>query len=111
MGHLLLHLRDPIGALCAARSVCRGTCIATTLDWLEHESNPFPVQELPWTHLDRHSWWRPNKAALAHWMLAAGFRNVDVDRRLIIYPDQDKRDATGRVLNAVFPSRIAVGSA
>ena len=44
-------------------------------------------------------------------MLAAGFRNVDVDRRLIIYPDQDKRDATGRVLNAVFPSRIAVGSA
>jgi hypothetical protein len=41
--------------------------------------------------------------------MAAGFRNVDVDRRLTIYPDQEKRDATGRVVNVVCPSRIAVG--
>lgn len=109
MGHLLLHLRDPVGALRAARSVCRGTCVVTTLDWLEHESNPYPVQQLPWTHLDRYSWWMPNKAALAHWMLAAGFHTVDVDRRLIVYPDLEKRDATGRIVNVVAPSRIAVG--
>jgi tRNA (mo5U34)-methyltransferase len=109
MGQLLLHLRDPIGALRAARSVCRGTCIATTFDWREHEAEPTPIQSMPWTHLDQISWWLPNKAALAHWMRGAGFRDVDVERRLTIYPDATTTDAAGRVLNEIAPSRIAVG--
>ncbi len=39
------------------------------------------------------------KAALSHWLSGAGFRNVDVDRRLTIYPDMEVRDTSGRVLN------------
>ena len=109
MGQLLLHLRDPIGALRAARSVCRGICIATTFDWREHEAEPTPVQSMPWTHLDAISWWLPNKAAFAHWMSGAGFRDVNVDRHLTIHPDAKVSDAAGRVLNEIAPARIGVG--
>lgn len=109
MGQLLLHLRDPIGALRAARSVCRGQCIATTFDWLEHESAEMPMQCMPWMSLDTISWWLPNKAALRQWMQAAGFRDVNVERRLVIHPDREIRDPNGRMLNESWPSRIAVG--
>lgn len=79
MGALLLHLRDPIGALMAARSVCSGQLVATTRTMPEHDDNPFPFMDLPFTSIDKISWWRPNKACFKHWLLAAGFSSVDVE--------------------------------
>lgn len=79
IGALLLHLRDPIGALRAARSVCRGRLVATTYTWEEHDENPTPLQIMPWTQIDDISWFLPNKAALRHWTQAAGFRDVNVE--------------------------------
>lgn len=79
MGALLLHLRDPIGALMAARSVCSGQLLATTRTMPEHDDNPFPFMDLPFTSIDKISWWRPNKACFKHWFLAAGFSSADVE--------------------------------
>jgi SAM-dependent methyltransferase len=90
VGSLLLHLRDPIGALRAARSVCRDTLVATIPTWLEHDEEDVPIQMLPYTHLDRISWWMPNKAALRHWFLAAGFRQVELVGTLTLHSNRDK---------------------
>lgn len=79
IGALLLHLRDPIGAMRAARSVCRDRLVATTYTWEEQDENPAPIQIMPWTQIDNISWFLPNKAALGHWAQAAGFRDVNVD--------------------------------
>jgi SAM-dependent methyltransferase len=88
---LLPHLRDPVGALRAARSVCApdGLCVATVWTWAEHDDSPHPFQALPHTSIDRISWWLPNKAAYRHWFLGAGFSNVDVEDTLPMSPDRD----------------------
>jgi 2-polyprenyl-3-methyl-5-hydroxy-6-metoxy-1,4-benzoquinol methylase len=88
IGALLPHLRDPIGALRAARSVCKGVCIATASTWTEHDESPTPVQMLPYTHIDKISWWLPNKAAYDHWFKAAGFSSVDVGTQVAYEPNQ-----------------------
>lgn len=109
IGQLLLHLRDPIGALKAARSVCHGTCFTTTYDWLEHEESVMPMQAMPWTALDTISWFLPNKAAYALWLKGAGFTDVDVERRLEIKAGREARDERGRVVNVPSPARIGIG--
>lgn len=88
MGALLLHLRDPIGALMAARSVCADRLIATTRIMVEDGDNPHPRMNLPWTDIDNISWWEPNKACYKHWFLAAGFTQVDVERTVTLTVDK-----------------------
>jgi tRNA (mo5U34)-methyltransferase len=71
-GSLLWHLRDPIGALEQARSVCRGLLISTDavslgLSWLV----PIPVADLDGR--DRPYWWKPNKRAFRRMIEVAGF--------------------------------------
>src|SRR4030095_2494922 len=54
LGAILCHLRDPIGALMAARSVCRHRVMASTPVVLgETESDVLPRQYLPYTNVDR----------------------------------------------------------
>jgi SAM-dependent methyltransferase len=88
MGALLLHLRDPIGALMAARSVCADQLITTTRIMVKDGDNPHPRMDLPWTRDNTISWWRPNKACYKHWFLAAGFRQVDVERTVTLMADK-----------------------
>jgi SAM-dependent methyltransferase len=92
MGALLLHLRDPIGALMAARSVCRARLIATT--WFIPDeplrSEPRPICDLPAlddTPAGRNVWWRPNRSACRLWLEAAGFCDVDVGRTVTLTAD------------------------
>src|SRR3954470_18449280 len=73
-GSLLLHLRDPIGALRAIRSVCRGRLLLEDAIDLEltlaHRSRPVATldgQGRPW-------WWKANVAGLQRMLEAAGFR-------------------------------------
>ena len=110
MGALLCHLRDPIGALMSARSVCARQIIATTPVVIgEPEAETLPRQYLPYTDLDDISWWLPNEACFRHWFLAAGFKEVNIDRKTIIRCDVENRNERGRVVNADQQLRVGIG--
>lgn len=72
-GSLLLHLRDPVGALMAVRSVCRGeVLLLDAIDPLLTRLSPrLPLATLDGRH--RPWWWWPNLAALVRMAEAAGF--------------------------------------
>jgi hypothetical protein len=95
MGALLIHLRDPIGALMAARSVCRGELIASTI--LIDDEHPWPIQIMPYTHIDRISWFTPNSCGYRHWFLAAGFGSVDISRTTQLRTDRPNLEGSRRV--------------
>jgi hypothetical protein len=100
MGAILCHLRDPIGALMAARRVCSGQIIATTPVVIgEPEGEVLPRQYLPYTDLDAISWWLPNEACFRHWFKAAGFQDVNVDTSITLRCDVPHTDERGRVVN------------
>ena len=84
LGSLLLHLRDPVGALARARSVTRGQLL--TVDAID-----LPLSVLlprrPTAYLDgvgRPWWWRPNEAALVRMLEAAGFTLERPPQRVLI---------------------------
>jgi SAM-dependent methyltransferase len=109
MGAILCHLRDPIGALMAARSVCRHRVIASTPVVLgETEPDILPRQYLPYTNVDKISWWLPNEACFRHWFLAAGFTAVDVSRQVVLRCDVPREEG-GRAANG--DQILRVGSA
>jgi tRNA (mo5U34)-methyltransferase len=72
-GTLLLHLRDPLGALEAVRSVCRGSFLsAEQIDLVE----TFFHRRRPLAHLrpgDPMQWWVPNRAGHEEMLITAGF--------------------------------------
>jgi tRNA (mo5U34)-methyltransferase len=76
-GTLLLHLRDPLRALAAIRSVCRGEFLCTNqIDLSTSALHP----RRPLTRLDGTSgftqWWLPNAAGHRQMLRAAGFEIV-----------------------------------
>jgi tRNA (mo5U34)-methyltransferase len=80
LGALLLHLRDPVKALTAIRSVTKGTLFV-------NEAISVPLTLLrprnPTVRLigqDGPNWWVPNLAALKRMLLAAGFDVQKVGR-------------------------------
>jgi tRNA (mo5U34)-methyltransferase len=82
LGSLLLHLRDPIGALSRVRSVTRGRLLAVDAVDLRL-SRLFPRD--PVANLDgrgRPWWWRPNQAALVRMLEAAGFELQAAPQRI-----------------------------
>src|SRR4051794_5535136 len=86
LGSLLLHLRDPVGALRRVHSVCRGSFLlveAINLPLsLFHPRRPLAGLDgdgRPW-------WWRPNQAALVRMAEAAGFTLAAPPRRLLLPP-------------------------
>jgi hypothetical protein len=78
MGSLLLHLRDPAGALQAARSVTGGDFLLLEPVLLSL-SLLFPRTPLAslW-QLDDPRWWLPNKAALQRLVESAGFDVIEL---------------------------------
>jgi tRNA (mo5U34)-methyltransferase len=99
VGSLLLHLRDPVGALTAAASVCRGELLL--LDAIDPLlTRVFP--RLPVASLDgreRPWWWWPNLAALERMALAAGLESVSAPVRLRMPPGRGQpRPALRRTL-------------
>lgn len=110
LGALLCHLRDPVGALMAARRVCRGMVMASTPVVIEEspEDQP-PLQYLPYTSNDKISWWLPNQACFRHWFEAAGFRAAEVGPEVTLRCDLERISEDGRVYNG--SQRIRVGRA
>ena len=78
MGSLLLHLRNPAGALLATRSVVRGQFLLLE-PVLVSLSLLFPRTPLAslW-QLDEPRWWPPNKAGLRGLVESAGFEVLEV---------------------------------
>jgi len=77
LGSLLLHLRDPVGALDRVRSVCTGEAVITDcvdpVSSLLHRRVPrarLIGLEKPW-------WWIPNVAGLRRMAESAGFEVLD----------------------------------
>jgi tRNA (mo5U34)-methyltransferase len=85
LGSLLLHLRDPVGALERVRSVCDGQLVLVdAVDLLRSVAGRRPLASLdgrgrPW-------WWKPNMAGLARMVEAAGFAITDGPRRVYLPP-------------------------
>ena len=100
LGSLLLHLRDPVGALAAVRRVCRGELLVVdTVDLgldLLHRRRP----ALSLDGVGRPWWFIPNRAALARMVEAAGFRVVDGPRLVTMPygPGQPRRRLRAREL-------------
>ena len=116
MGAVLPHVRDPIGALMAARRVCGDRLIASTMmmpEWRAlgelvrgprvgaavalarralrrtplPEENPLPMMDLVHAMHDPIAWWRPNIACFRQWFVTAGFSRVDVSRETTLTSD------------------------
>ncbi len=84
MGALLLHLRDPVGALMAARRVCGDRFIATTSILEDGAAEP---RMTLYTQSDLITWWCPNEACFRHWFIEAGFPMVDISRKVVLTSD------------------------
>ena len=95
-GSLMLHLRDPVRALEAIRSVCDGRFLsAETIDpWLSMVRPRRPSARM--LGGDRCQWWIPNRAAHGLMLEAAGFAVEQVSRAYSIplgpaHPARSKR--------------------
>lgn len=77
VGSLLLHLRDPVGALRAVHSVCRGELISLDVvsPLMSLLAPGVPAAAL--TQLDQQQWWLPNRRAHRQLLAAAGFQVLD----------------------------------
>ncbi|HEV2310600.1 MAG TPA: methyltransferase domain-containing protein [Acidimicrobiia bacterium] len=93
LGALLCHVRDPIGALMAARSVCAGQVVASTLVDVWDTSSDAAAR-LMWTQPSAVGWWFPNLACYREWFLAAGFRDPDVSRQVSLRADRPRESAS-----------------
>jgi SAM-dependent methyltransferase len=95
MGSLLMHVRDPVGALMAARSVCRDLLV-TNASVTAGDESATPTMEFINGERDKANWWRPNRACLSEMLHAAGFRDVDVSRTVKLTTDLAFTDWKGR---------------
>jgi tRNA (mo5U34)-methyltransferase len=88
LGSLLLHLRDPVGALERVRSVCEGSLVV--VDGIDLPlSLMFRRRAVALLDgLGRPWWWQANQVALGKWVEAAGFELVEGPRRLFIPPGE-----------------------
>jgi len=93
-GAVLMHLRDPIGALMALRSVCRNRIIANAIPFLAPDADR-PAQVMLISSGDKISWWAPNRQCLEQWFLAAGFDRVEVERTVNLTIDKPFVNAHG----------------
>jgi tRNA (mo5U34)-methyltransferase len=86
VGSLLLHLRDPVGALMKVRRVCTGEALfVDAVDLALTLSSP----RRPAAHLDgrgRPWWWKPNLAGFARMVESAGFKVVVPPKRFYMKP-------------------------
>ena len=82
-GSLLLHLRDPLGALHAMRSVCRGSLLSTNQVDLGRSlrQRRAPLVRLDGTN-ELCQWWLPNAVGHRQMVRAGGF---EVERESRVY--------------------------
>lgn len=97
VGSLLMHVRDPIGALRAVRSVCRDRLVANSLrieGGGDSESAPFMV--LLATPEASINWWVPSTACLMRWFEGSGFRSSSIEGTVDLVVDKPFAYPDGR---------------
>jgi tRNA (mo5U34)-methyltransferase len=88
LGSLLLHLRDPLRALAAVRSVLRPDGELLVVDAIDLPRS-LTLPRLPVATLDgvgRPWWWKPNLAGLARMVEVSGLEVVGAPRRVWMTP-------------------------
>jgi SAM-dependent methyltransferase len=101
MGALLMHLRDPIGALMAIRTVCRHRLIANSLRFNDFvpegkSDQAVPLMAMVTSPESLINWWVPNKACLLQWFNGSGFSHINADRSLCLTVDKPFFTAQGK---------------
>lgn len=93
LGSVLMHLRDPVGALLAVRSVCRDRVIASI--YCDPNLTPGePAMALrKWTKI---LWWVPNVKCVEAWFQNAGFSYVEISDGLDLTVDLSFVDTLGK---------------
>jgi tRNA (mo5U34)-methyltransferase len=74
-GDLLVHLRDPVGALERLHALCGGEAIVTNPIERFGLRNSLPLARLD--GIDEFGWWTTNLAGLVRMVSAAGFAHVE----------------------------------
>jgi tRNA (mo5U34)-methyltransferase len=95
VGALLLHQRDPVGALERVRGALRPGGRLLLVEWCSVAATlRFPRRPVADFQADRtdFNWWTPNLAALHAWARAAGFRGPRL-RRLVRSRGRDRHQA------------------
>jgi SAM-dependent methyltransferase len=77
-GDLLVHLRDPVGALERIHAVCAGSAIVANPIARFGLRDRLPLAQLD--GIDEFGWWTTNLAGLVRMVRAAGFTRVDASR-------------------------------
>jgi hypothetical protein len=77
-GDLLVHLRDPVGALERIHAVTTGSAIVTNPIERFGFRDKLPLARLD--GIDEFGWWTTNEAGLVRMIRAAGFSRVDASR-------------------------------
>lgn len=97
MGSVLMHLRDPIGALMAAHSVCNNQLIASTYLLPDKPFMKEPYMRMREGAADGISWWIPNYQCLVEWLKAAGFSSFNIENTVNLTSDSPfKEEETGK---------------
>jgi tRNA (mo5U34)-methyltransferase len=114
LGSLLLHLRDPVRALAAIRSVCSGEAvIADTVDfWSSMTRRRTPTARLE--GVERPWWWIPNVPALHQMVRSAGFDVLEATSLYFIplgaaHPKQSWRAIPGQLRTALGRAELVTG--
>lgn len=111
-GSLLLHLRDPLRALAAIRSVCRGWFLSTNQVELglslRHRRRPLVRLD---GVSDAAQWWLPNAAAHRQMLRVSGF---EIERESRLYcvpfgPGHPPRGRDPRGLATLLARRLVTG--
>jgi tRNA (mo5U34)-methyltransferase len=114
LGSLLLHLRDPVRALAAMRSVTGGEAvIADTVDAIPTILRP----RTPYARIegyDRPWWWIPNRKAFHAMVIAAGFEILETTPMYILprgpkHPKQELRQIPKQLMTAKGREELIVG--
>lgn len=82
IGSLLLHLRDPIGALMAARGVCSGTMLLVDVIDIVRTALMRRAAVAKLEAIRRPWWWKPNLKGLVRMAEAAGFELIEPARTI-----------------------------
>src|SRR5262245_28745320 len=95
MGAVLMHLRDPIGALMAAHTVCAGQFISNMFTTDSDPRSDAPMMFMRKGAGHGFDWWTPNIACLDEWVRAAGFSRVELPGVVHLTADSPYADRHG----------------
>lgn len=114
LGSLLLHLRDPVSALAAMRSVTGGEAVvADTVEAFASLLRP-RTPNFRLEGIDRPWWWIPNRKGLHQMVQSAGFEILETTGLYILprgpeHPRQDLREIPKQLRTAKGREELIVG--